>query len=92
MTCPPWVLRIRLVKAGRRRLGLWLPLMLLWPVGLVGLIVLVPGSLMIGCFKGDGSGKALVKAMPGLWSAVCALRGLQVGLSRADRECWIAVE
>jgi len=92
MTCPPQVLRIRLVTGGRRRLALRLPLILFWPAALAVPIVAVPGMLVVGCFKRDGSAKAIIKAMPGLWSVLCALRGLQVGLSHAGREWWISVQ
>jgi hypothetical protein len=85
MNYPPLLIRLG-IGGQRRRLSLWLPLFLLWPVAVAVAIVLAPlvllGALLLWPFVW---GKLLLLSGPMLFGAFCALRGLEVDINRGNR-------
>ena len=43
---PPWVIAVNVSKPGVRRVRLWLPLFLLWPLLLLAVVLVLAGTLM----------------------------------------------
>ena len=82
---PPMMMRVRVDRAGRRRLGCWLPLFLLWPILLILFVLLLPFLLVVCLFPRWGRRmRTTFRGLPVLWKAVCALRGLTVDVSGRD--------
>jgi hypothetical protein len=76
MKLPPILVRLRIRPAGRRGFGLWLPVVLLWPLALplvllALLLCAIADLLTAGRFR-----------LAGIWLAtcllLCELRGLRV--------------
>ncbi|MBM4032589.1 MAG: hypothetical protein FJ291_12495 [Planctomycetes bacterium] len=85
MTWPPSLLRIRIVKGGRKRVGLWLPLLLVWPLAVVLWLVLLPLLLVAAIlWWPSGRGKRLLLAGPAIFRVFCALRKLSVDVESPD--------
>lgn len=83
MIWPPSILRIRVARRGRRRIGLWLPLFLLWPL-LVALAALLGPLLLVGAVLLRRRGRAIVRGLGRLFVIACAVRGLKVDVDQAD--------
>jgi hypothetical protein len=92
MTIPPAVLRLRVVEPGRKKVNLWLPIFILWPIALFLLIVSLPLIIVliaVALFN-DQVKKALGKLRAAMTLA-CSLRGLQVDVCEKDKEVRIYV-
>ena len=83
---PPSVLRIR-VRDNDHNIGLWLPLILVWPLVVLVDIVLSPLILLLSLILWpSGYGKPLLFAGPLVFRLFCALRGLTVSVEqRSER-------
>lgn len=78
MSIPPSVMRVGIAAPGRR-IGLWVPLFLLWPVLAAVAIALAPFVAVLAIFLWPrGWGKPLLLAGPRAISLLVALRGLEV--------------
>ena len=78
MIFPPSIMRLR-VHTANRRIGLWLPLIILWPVVAVFALLLAPLVLLAAIILWPRSwGKPLLFAGPALFRLICALRGLEL--------------
>ncbi|MFQ5808629.1 MAG: hypothetical protein ACE5JM_03330 [Armatimonadota bacterium] len=92
MMWPPSVMRLRVVDEGRRKIRIWLPLFLFWPILLLLAIALLPIVLLIALICGGprGVGRALLGAWY-LYAAVCHLRGLNIEVSGEGDEVLVSV-
>lgn len=83
---PPVLLRVR-IEDGKRRIRLWLPLVVLWPV--VGLVAILGTPVMVltaALYWRRGYGRPVLLAGPLLLYALASLRGLRCNVvSGADR-------
>ena len=83
---PPVLLRVR-IEGGKRRIRLWLPLVLLWPA--VGVAVLLGTPVVVltaALYWHRGCGRPILRTAPLLLSALASLRGLRCNvISGADR-------
>ena len=78
MILPPSILRLR-VQNEQHRFGLWLPLILIWPLIVLAALVLAPLVLVLAIVLWPaGWGRPLLLAGPRLFGLFCALRGLEV--------------
>jgi hypothetical protein len=80
---PPSIVRVRVVRAGRKRLSVWLPVLLLWPlVAVLGVLAWLVVALVVAVRAPRELGR-VVRA--GLWLVVlfCRLRGLRLCLGDA---------
>lgn len=86
MILPPAILRLSIVDNGRRVIGLWLPLFLLWPL-MLAVVAALPVLMAVGLFIPRRM--RLRRALLSSWwwvTAFCALRGLRIDVKdRADR-------
>ena len=78
MTFPPSLLRVR-VQTHRRRVGLWIPLILIWPFVLLLGILLYPLVIVAAIiFWPRGWGRPILLLGPLLFGLFTAIRGLEV--------------
>ena len=85
MIWPPSVMRVRLVKAGRKRCSLWLPLILIWPIVLALGIALSPIVAIVAlALWPTGAGRPILLLGPRLFVLFCRLRGLRVEIEKKD--------
>jgi hypothetical protein len=90
MTYPPLTLRIRIVEAGRKKFGLWIPLFLIWPFALIFGIILFPLILLISLLTWpSGKGKKLLFGLPLLFYLICHMRGLRVDVRSATDNVFV---
>ena len=91
MTWPPAVLGIRVVENGRRKLRLWLPLFMLWPV-MPLLAALAPLLLLVASlvkWRGGVSSKVLFAA-PQVIAVFWHLRGLEVCVTDTEDHFYLS--
>jgi hypothetical protein len=85
MNCPPLLMRLG-IYGQRRRLSLWLPLFLLWPLAAAVAIVLAPLVLLAALILWPIVwGKLMLLSGPLLFRCLCALRGLELNLNLGKR-------
>ncbi len=70
---PPILMRIRI-----RRIGLWLPVFLVWPILLVLWLLLLPFVLVWAVATGRLRRGWLMVLAPVVYRVICAMRGFQV--------------
>lgn len=76
MIIPPSLLRIRVIEKGKRKVNLWIPLFLIWPLVIALMVVLAPVALVV-CLVWP-KGRQVVMAGPRLLALAWAIRGLRV--------------
>ena len=78
MLWPPSIMRLHLAGP-RRRLRLWLPIVLVWPLVLLVGIALAPLVVLLALLLWPaGKGRAVLLLGPWLFYAFCCLRGAHV--------------
>jgi len=78
MSGVPYLMRVQ-VKNENRRINLWLPLFVIFPVVAVLLLLMLPFMLLAAVILWPfGWGKALIGIIPAVGRCICAMRGLQV--------------
>ena len=90
MTLPPSVFRLR-IQTQDRRIGLWIPLIVIWPfVALLALFlspfILIGASLLWP----SGRGRPFLLAGPRIFGIVCGLRGLTVSVQGPSQRVFIS--
>lgn len=79
MMWPPMLLVLRIESPGKKRLNLWLPLLLLWPLVLCLALLLLPLLVIVAlCLRTRQEGRRLLRMIGQGYAACCALRGLRV--------------
>ncbi len=83
---PPALLRLR-IQSGKRRIRLWIPLVLLWPAVVLMVILGTPVVVLAAAFCWHrGWGRPILVAGPVLLYTLASLRGLHIDLdSDGDR-------
>ena len=91
MTVPPSILRVR-IRTSDRRLGLWIPLFIIWPLAVIIALTLLP-LVLIAAFIlwPKGLGRPLLLAGPLAWRMFCALRGLEVSVERPGQQVLVYI-
>ena len=85
MMIPPSILRVR-VLGDDRRVSLWIPLILVWPLAVALYLVLLPFILLAAVVTWrSGWGKPILLMGPVLFRLYCALRGLEVDVAERRR-------
>ena len=83
---PPAIVVIRRVENGKRKLRLFLPVFLLWPVALVIALALLPFLLIPAVLYPFASPvRKFFRAMHAAIISCCALRGLAFETESADK-------
>lgn len=76
MILPTSVMRIRIIEGGRKRIGLWLPVFLVWPIAIALMIALAPVAIIVSLVCRKHS--KLILSGPRLIALLWAMRGLEV--------------
>ena len=94
MKRPPMWMRIQIYKKDRR-IGLWLPLFLLWPLALVVLIILSPliliAVLVLWVIGWGNWALMAIKALGAAGGCMYAMRGLKVDVQNRYQTVYISV-
>lgn len=85
---PPLFLRLR-VQGAKRRIRLWIPLVVLWPV--IALVVLL-GAPVAVLVAARGRGRSVLLAGPLLLSALVSLRGLRCNVASGTDRVFISID
>ena len=89
MIYPPSFLRIR-IRSRHTRISLWLPLFLIWPIMLLGMVILSPlvllGAALLWPF---GLGKPLLLTGPIFFRLFCSMRGLEISVDKSPDQVLI---
>lgn len=86
---PPSLLRIHIQEQKRRKISLWLPVFLLWPLAAALAAVLAPPVLVLA-LAGWSVAKRVVLLAPAAADVLCSLRGLRVHVNGQDGDVTIA--
>ena len=85
MTFPPSILRVRVRRREGRGFGLWLPLLLLWPISVGLWLALLPPVLVVSTvFWRFAALRLMFCGGLRLLYILCCLRGLRVELRRRN--------
>lgn len=90
MILPPSVLRVRIVESGRRKLRLWIPMFLVWPIVIALMIVLSPVALIV--FISWSRARDYIKAGPQILGALWAMRGLRVDVGEHQDGVFVSLD
>jgi len=84
---PPAVMRIHIMEHGERKLHLWLPIGVMWPLlGLLG-VLLLPFLLLLGRGRRPPHlGRWLLPMVPVILDVLCQLKGLLVRVGGSGGE------
>ena len=75
----PMIMRIHIVEANKKKVGLILPLFLIWLLLLPLVILLTPFVLLAALISWpSGYGKTLLRAGPAIYAVVAALSDLHI--------------
>jgi len=87
MMLPPAIMRIRVVENGRKKIGLWLPVFLLWPVLILLAVVSIPLLLvlMLG-FWWHHVARKVIRSIPAIFGIICSMRGFAVEVENKEKK------
>ena len=92
MILPPAVLRLRLLNR-ERRIRLWFPLVLLWPLVAAALLLGAPFAVLAAAlFRHRGWGRLILLAGPLLLNLLASLRGLRLDLASGDGRLFLSFD
>ena len=89
---PPALLRVR-VQNDKRRIRLWIPLVLLWPVVAVVVLLGAPVAVLVAALSWHrGWGRSVLLAGPLLLYALTSLRGLRISATSDEDRVFISID
>lgn len=92
MLWPPSLLRVRIHEHGTKKVSLWLPLLLLWPLALALGVALAPVAILVAaCCWRQGYGKTILYGGPRIFRIFCSLRGLEVNVQEPNEHVCIKI-
>ncbi len=91
MILPPSILRVRIVPKEGKRMGLWIPLFLLWPLIFVSAMLFPVIARFIPEEHSGVSIRPGIMAGPQLWMAFAAARGMRVDVKDKDAQVFVAL-
>jgi len=84
---PPMLMRVRVKERGKKGFRLWLPLFLIWPLGLLVFLLSLPFLVVLSVFHSKS--RRMVIALPALFRTICGLRGLRVEVEDDEEEVFV---
>ncbi len=91
MILPPSILRLRIRGEGHR-FGIWLPLILVWPVVLVLALAVAPLVLIAAAVAWPfGWGRPLLLVGPAIFRIFCSLRGLEIDVRDGPQTVYVHI-
>ena len=84
---PPWLIHLRIRRPGGRGVGLWLPVLLLWPlIWMVAALMMLMALLVAPFVWRAGWTKRVLLFVPCALALLSATKGLEVSVIGADSE------
>ena len=92
MMLPPAFLRVR-VQNDERRVRLWLPLVVLWPLAVAIVLLATPIVVLVGALSWRGGrGRSVLLAWPLLLQLLTSLRGLRVDVDSGQGRVFLSFD
>ncbi len=92
MILPPAIVRFRIVEQGRRKIGLWLPIFLLWPVLILLILVSMPLLLFLAlAFWWYTGARKILRCILFALSLIFSLRGLAIEVEDEEDQVIIKI-
>ena len=89
---PPMFLRLR-VQGDKRRIRLWIPVILLWPVVFVVVLLGTPVALLVATRSGHRArSRSVLLAGPLLLDVLASLRGLRCNVASGEDRVFISID
>ena len=89
---PPMFLRVR-VQGDKRRIRLWIPLIVLWPVILVVVLLGMPVAVLVASRSGHRArSRSMLLAGPLLLYVLASLRGLRFDVASGEDRVFISID
>ncbi len=89
---PPMFLRVR-VQDDKRRIRLWIPLILLWPLVIVVVMLGTPVAMLVAAHSGRRArGRSVLLAGPLLLYVLASLRGLRCNVASGEGRVFISID
>ena len=90
MMIPPSLFRLR-IQTQERRIGLWVPLIVVWPFVALLAFFMAP-FILIGAVLlwPSGRGRPLLLAGPRIFGIVCGLRGLRFSVEGPSQRVFVS--
>ena len=89
---PPMFLRVR-VQGDKRRIRLWIPLIVLWPVIAVVVLLGMPVALVVAACSGHRArSRSMLLAGPLLLYVLASLRGLRFDVASGEDRVFISID
>lgn len=89
---PPMFLRLR-VQGDKRRIRLWIPLIVLWPVIVVVVLLGTPVALVVVARSGHRAQiRSVLLAGPLLLYVLASLRGLRCNVVSGENRVFISID
>ncbi len=89
---PPMFLRLR-VQGDKRRIRLWIPVILLWPVVFVVVLLGTPVALLVAARSGHRTrSRSVLLAGPLLLYVLASLRGLRCNVASGEDRIFISID
>ena len=89
---PPMFLRVR-VQGNKRRIRLWIPLIVLWPVIAVVVLLGMPVALVVAARSGHRTrSRSMLLAGPLLLYVLASLRGLRFDVASGEDRVFISID
>ena len=90
MMFPPSLFRLG-VQTHERRIGLWVPLIVVWPFAALLALFVAPFILIgVALLWPSGRGRPLLLAGPRIFGIVCGLRGLSVSVEGPSQRVFVS--
>ena len=88
----PSIIHLHIIEKSKRRIRLWIPVFLLWPLMIVIIVGLAPVMLIAAVVTWQkGYSKMLLLLGPLIFITFCRLRGLKVYVKGKDEQVQIAI-
>lgn len=94
MIFPPSTLRIKIIENHQKKVNLWLPLFILWPIVLlimIPIMIMALPFLLVAGLVIPLMVIRIIKLGPALISIFCSMRGLKVDVQSKDSNVYISM-
>ena len=89
---PPMFLRVR-IQGDKRRIRLWIPVILLWPLVVVVVLLGTPVALLVAARSGHCTrSRSVLLAGPLLLYVLASLRGLRCDVASGEDRVFISID
>lgn len=92
MMLPPVLVRIRIIETGGKRIRLWLPVAIFWPLGIVAAVLFAPVAALVAIVSiGSRTVRNTLRKIWRIVIVVFSLRGLLIQVKDNNDEVLIDI-